>query len=312
MCSIPGIFSSSTKMPFPLTRRFSSFRRMGWPTHLAGAACAPFVDKPREAPRTAFFLLPFATDLPAICVSALSKCLLQSVNQFLHILLPQRLKQASRQRNHAAQHARLARPFHLRLSTRQLFELKLCANRSRTAGHFALPLVGRLRRAMLIHQSQLDGRRPSNMRNTHTQLYQEILRIDYLYTLKIGKQRTKPVRVHQEVVNLLGSLPHREVAGQLNLQSLPLLHFRSRHSNGLENVLIACAAASISCDALANLPIDRPRIFLQQLQRRKQKSRRAITALQSVAFRKRFLNRMQLAVFRKTLDRGDFSAIGHG
>src|ERR1051325_7340489 len=231
MCIIPGIFSSSTKIPLPLTRRFSSLRRMGCPTHFAGAACAPFAEEPWGAPGAALFFLLFATGLRAIFVSTLSKRLLQSINQFLHILLPERLKQASRQRNHAPQHARLSRPFHLRLPARQLFELELRANGSRTTGHLALAFVGRLRVTMLIHQSHPDGRRPPNMRNTDTQLHHEILRIDYFHTLKIRKQRTKPVRVHQEVVNLLGSLPHCEVAGQLNLHSLPLLYFRSRHLN---------------------------------------------------------------------------------
>jgi hypothetical protein len=52
MNNMPGILSSSTKMPLPRTRRSSSLRRSGCPTHFAVAlAGAPF-----EGTRGAAFL----------------------------------------------------------------------------------------------------------------------------------------------------------------------------------------------------------------------------------------------------------------
>src|SRR5690242_10822376 len=68
MCNIPGIFSSSTKMPFPLTSRFSSLRRIGWPTHFTAAFCAPFAEELFTLRRRALFFV-FAMVFTAIRVN---------------------------------------------------------------------------------------------------------------------------------------------------------------------------------------------------------------------------------------------------
>src|SRR5438270_5386908 len=312
MCSIPGIFSSSTKMPFPLTSRFSSLRRMGWPTHFAADALAPFAESLEEPRPAAFFLVTLVMDFPAIRpISSLGKRLLQPVNQLLHILYPQRFEQAAGQRNHASQHPRLARPCNVRPSARQFLKFKLRANRGRSSRNFAFPLVHRFPRTLILNQRHFHRRRSPNVRNAHAQLHQEILRIQNLHALKVRQQRAKPFWVHQEAVHLLRRLLHREIAGQLDLHRLPLLHFRRRHANGLENILIAGTPARVPRDALADLRIRWPRMFPQQLQRGKQKPWRAIAALQPVTLRKGFLNRMQLAAFRKSFDSRDFSSLGH-
>src|SRR5690242_7073972 len=68
MCSIPGILSSSTKMPFPLTSRFSSLRRIGWPTHFTAPSSAPFAPDRFLGPRLDFFFV-FAIAFAAIRIS---------------------------------------------------------------------------------------------------------------------------------------------------------------------------------------------------------------------------------------------------
>src|SRR5438270_4784804 len=167
MCSIPGIFSSSTKMPFPLTSRFSSLRRMGWPTHFAADALAPFAESLEEPRPAAFFLVTLVMDFPAIRpISSLGKRLLQPVNQLLHILYPQRFEQAAGQRNHASQHPRLARPCNVRPSAPQFLKLKLRANRARSSRDFAFPAEHHLRSTMIFNTLPFHRPRPTTVQHT--------------------------------------------------------------------------------------------------------------------------------------------------
>src|SRR5260370_42350983 len=87
-------------------------------------------------------------------------------------------------------------------------------------------------------------------------------------------------------------------------------HSRRSRFDRFENILIAGASAGIPSNRLADLLPVGVRIFLQELQRRKHQSGGAVSALETVAVTKGFLNRMKLALFIKTFDGGNFSAVG--
>ena len=80
--------------------------------------------------------------------------------------------------------------------------------------------------------------------------------------------------------------------------------------NGVDDVLIAGAAAEVAGDAVANLLLARRRIVLQQVDRRHDHARRAVAALQAVLFPEALLHRMQLAFRRQPFDRHHRRAVG--
>ena len=80
--------------------------------------------------------------------------------------------------------------------------------------------------------------------------------------------------------------------------------------NGVDDVLVAGAAAEIAGDALAYLALRRRRVVLQQRHRRHDHPRRAVAALEAVLFPEAVLQRMQVAVRREPLDRRDRRAVG--
>src|SRR5258708_2341819 len=125
------------------------------------------------------------------------------------------------------------------------------------------------------------------------------------------QQRAEAVRVHKKVVDLLRRFLDREVAAELDLHWLAPPHFAGGHADGLENILVASAAAGISCDGFADLLVGRFCILVQQMKRGEKETRRAVTALQPVAFRKRVLHRMKCAVRGKTFHGSDLAAICH-
>src|SRR5260370_32627116 len=87
-------------------------------------------------------------------------------------------------------------------------------------------------------------------------------------------------------------------------------HFCRGGFDRLENVLIAGATAGISRNRLSDLLLIGVRVVIQELHRRKHKTRRAITALETVAVTKCLLNRMKLTVFLQTFVGGEFRAVG--
>ena len=86
--------------------------------------------------------------------------------------------------------------------------------------------------------------------------------------------------------------------------------FLRRILDRLDDVLIAGAAAQISFQAVTNFITRRIRIAIDDLARRDDHSRRAITTLQAVLLPKAFLNGMQCAVVRESFDRRHVRAIG--
>src|ERR1700760_331099 len=77
----------------------------------------------------------------------------------------------------------------------------------------------------------------------------------------------------------------------------------------LDDVVIAGAAADVAVERLADLLLARLRVVGEQLHRRHHHPGRAEAALQAVAFAKRRLHRMQLAVLGQALDRRDRAAL---
>src|SRR5215475_6669007 len=79
--------------------------------------------------------------------------------------------------------------------------------------------------------------------------------------------------------------------------------------NRLNDVLVAGAAAEIPFQAMSNLIARWIGISIDDLARRDNHSRRAVSALQTVMFPKTFLDRMQIPVCCQSLDRCHIAAI---
>src|SRR5438093_815588 len=79
---------------------------------------------------------------------------------------------------------------------------------------------------------------------------------------------------------------------------------------GVDDVLVAGAAAEVARETLADLALRWRRVVLQQRHGRHDHPRRAEPALQPVLFPEAFLQRMQATVGREALDRGDRRAVG--
>src|SRR5579885_3179197 len=90
-----------------------------------------------------------------------------------------------------------------------------------------------------------------------------------------------------------------------------LAHPLRRIERGDDDVVIAGAAAQIAGNADADVFFARIGIFAQQLDQRRQNSRRAEAALQAMIIAERLLQRVQrLAVGRDAFDRHDLVAVG--
>src|SRR5438067_837479 len=80
--------------------------------------------------------------------------------------------------------------------------------------------------------------------------------------------------------------------------------------DGLDNVLIAGAAAEVALEPLADLRLGRRGVLVEQADDRHDHPGGAEAALQRVLLVERLLDGMQLAVLRQALDRGDLRAVG--
>src|SRR6266568_7512609 len=88
------------------------------------------------------------------------------------------------------------------------------------------------------------------------------------------------------------------------------IHFLGGIFNCLHNVLIARAAAEVPFQAPANLLTVWVGIAPKELVSREYHARRAEAALQAVFLPKALLERMELALGREALDRGQLGAVG--
>ena len=70
-------------------------------------------------------------------------------------------------------------------------------------------------------------------------------------------------------------------------------------------MLVASAATEVARDTLADLPLRRLRIVLQQGHGRHDHPRRAVAALEAVLLPEALLQRVQVTVGREALNRGD-------
>src|SRR5438093_4305625 len=86
--------------------------------------------------------------------------------------------------------------------------------------------------------------------------------------------------------------------------ALPLSrrHLLGSPLDGLDDVVVAGAAAEVAFQPVADLGLRRPRRALEELGGRHDHARRAEPALQAVLFPEAFLDRMQLAVLGHALD----------
>src|SRR5947207_4536823 len=80
--------------------------------------------------------------------------------------------------------------------------------------------------------------------------------------------------------------------------------------NGVDDVLIAGAAAEVALDPLANLALGWRWVVLQQRHGRHDHPRRAVPALKPVLLPKAGLQRVKGAVRREPFDRGDRRSVG--
>src|ERR671934_273475 len=84
-----------------------------------------------------------------------------------------------------------------------------------------------------------------------------------------------------------------------------------RRVDGLDDVLVAGAAADVPLEPAPDLRLGQPvAVRAEELDAGHDHSRRAEAALERVALPERLLQRMQLAVARETLDRRDLAAVG--
>src|SRR3954471_9338829 len=102
-------------------------------------------------------------------------------------------------------------------------------------------------------------------------------------------------------------VPMTFVVRSVTAISPPLRVCRGLH--GLDDVVIAGAAAEVALEPVADLVVRRVRMLLQEARRRHDHPGRAVAALQRVVLLERALHRVQLAVRRETLDRRDLVAV---
>src|SRR5262249_47392688 len=79
--------------------------------------------------------------------------------------------------------------------------------------------------------------------------------------------------------------------------------------HGLDNIVIPGAAANISFQAVADLFFARIGVLAEQVGRRHNHPRRAITALQAVLLAEGLLHGRELAPLSQPLNRGDFAPV---
>src|SRR4051812_8392900 len=87
-------------------------------------------------------------------------------------------------------------------------------------------------------------------------------------------------------------------------------HLGRRVLHGLDDIVIACAAAQVALQAMTNLFFARVRITLQQIAGGYDHTGGAVAALEPVALPEAFLQGVQLAVLRQPFDGGDLRAVG--
>src|SRR3954468_2155235 len=80
--------------------------------------------------------------------------------------------------------------------------------------------------------------------------------------------------------------------------------------DGVDDVLVAGAAAEVAGDTLADLALRRRRIVLEHRHGRHDHPRRAVAALQAVFLPERLLQGMQLTVPGEAFDGRDLGAVG--
>jgi len=89
-------------------------------------------------------------------------------------------------------------------------------------------------------------------------------------------------------------------------QSLSSLHIGRTHLDGLDNVLIPCAAAQIAFELLANLSLIGVGVASAQIDRTHDHAWRAKPALQAMTLFERSLHGVQCSILlSQTLDGGD-------
>src|SRR5471032_1089028 len=86
--------------------------------------------------------------------------------------------------------------------------------------------------------------------------------------------------------------------------------FPSGVLNGVDDVLVAGAAAEIAGDAFANFAFGGGWVVLEQRHGRHDHAGRAVAALQAVLFPEAFLQRVQMAVRSEPFNRRDLRPIG--
>jgi hypothetical protein len=94
------------------------------------------------------------------------------------------------------------------------------------------------------------------------------------------------------------------------INSFTLLHFFGGILNRIDNMRITRAAAQVALDAVGDLFAAGFRVALEQLDSGHDHTRRAVTALQPVAFPETFLHRMKLTISSEALDSGHFGTVG--
>src|SRR5262245_48487444 len=87
-------------------------------------------------------------------------------------------------------------------------------------------------------------------------------------------------------------------------------HLGDRAAHGLDDVLIAGAAAEIGREKIENVIIRQVGIRFQRVHRQHQETRRTEPALKRVMFDERALYRMQPVAVGETFDRADALALG--
>src|SRR5829696_1415057 len=84
----------------------------------------------------------------------------------------------------------------------------------------------------------------------------------------------------------------------------------SRLLDGFDDIDVPRAAADVALDRLADLPLARARVRVEQILGGHEHPRRAVPALQRMRLAERLLERMELVVLREPLDRVDRRAVG--
>src|SRR5947207_14174812 len=89
---------------------------------------------------------------------------------------------------------------------------------------------------------------------------------------------------------------------------LPSRGLAGRCPHGLDDVVVAGAAAEVALEPAADLLLAGVRVLLEKADRRHDHPGRAEAALQGVEFAERVLHRVLPAIGGETLDRGDLAA----